>query len=452
VKIGLLALILLSLAIPSSVSAHAFGAQYNLPVPVWLYLYSGAAAVIVSFIVVGVFLNQKRTSFNSPSKALFHLPRWGHQVLKYLGLSLFLLTILTGLLGTNNSLLNFNMTFFWIIFFLGLTYLIGLSGDIWPYLNPLKTITELVEKRAGSFEGVIRYPKNLSHLPALISYFLLIWIELVSRVTPYTLSLRIIIYSLISFIFIYLFGKKVWLEYFDFFSLFFRLIGKVSLRTPFALVKTRAQSLVEVLFILFMLSSTAYDGFHSTQAWYKFEFSYLVGIEQSLGDLGFILIQTLALIFSALLFFTLYMSVVAVIKILLKSKKSVRELALDFGYTLVPIAFVYNIAHYYTLLLIQGQSIISLVSDPFGFGWNLFGTVNFIPNIGLIRADVIWNSQVGLIILGHVAGVYTAHLVALKVFPTQRQAVLSQFPMLLLMVLYTVAGLWILAQPFATGG
>jgi hypothetical protein len=56
-----------------------------------------------------------------------------------------------------------------------------------------------------------------------------------------------------------------------------------------------------------------------------------------------------------------------------------RRLAAAYAFSLVPIALAYQMAHYYTYLLIQGQMIISLVSDPLGWGWNLFGTADFEP-------------------------------------------------------------------------
>jgi hypothetical protein len=35
------------------------------------------------------------------------------------------------------------------------------------------------------------------------------------------------------------------------------------------------------------------------------------------------------------------------------------------------------LSHYVSLLLTAGQFIIPLVSDPFGWGWNLFGTAGY---------------------------------------------------------------------------
>jgi hypothetical protein len=63
----------------------------------------------------------------------------------------------------------------------------------------------------------------------------------------------------------------------------------------------------------------------------------------------------------------------------------------------------------------------------------------------------VWHTQVALILAGHIVSVYLAHVEALKVFPNPRHAVLSQLPMLVLMVLLTTVGLWILSLPIDAG-
>ena len=123
------------------------------------------------------------------------------------------------------------------------------------------------------------------------------------------------------------------------------------------------------------------------------------------------------------------------------------EVARIFAYSLIPIALAYNIAHFITLLLIQGQLIVRLVSDPFGLGWDLFGTVGYSLNIGIINARILWFLSVALIVLGHVLAVYLAHRVAIRTFANRAIALRSQYPMLTLMVVYTVISLWIIAQP-----
>jgi hypothetical protein len=115
--------------------------------------------------------------------------------------------------------------------------------------------------------------------------------------------------------------------------------------------------------------------------------------------------------------------------------------------SLVPIAIAYHLAHYLTYLLIQGQLVIRLASDPFGFGWNLFGTARYRPDIGIVGARFAWYTAVGAIVPGHILAVYVAHVVALREYATRRAALRSQLPMLVLMVGYTRVSLWIIAQP-----
>jgi hypothetical protein len=146
-------------------------------------------------------------------------------------------------------------------------------------------------------------------------------------------------------------------------------------------------------------------------------------------------------------YFAAYALFVVLAKVVTRSERPLRELFLDFAYTLLPIALVYNVTHYFTLLLSDALKIVSLLSDPFGWNWNLFGTATLLRAPILLDVGVVWHIQVVLILAGHIVSVYLAHRVALSVFPTRRAAVLSQLPMLCLMVLFTVAGLWILAQP-----
>ena len=88
-----------------------------------------------------------------------------------------------------------------------------------------------------------------------------------------------------------------------------------------------------------------------------------------------------------------------------------------------------------------------MTSDPFGYGWNLLGTEDYRINIGVINARGLWYSSVGLIIVGHIIAVYLAHLISLQTFQDKSAAINSQYPMLMLMVIYTVVSLWTIAQP-----
>jgi hypothetical protein len=110
---------------------------------------------------------------------------------------------------------------------------------------------------------------------------------------------------------------------------------------------------------------------------------------------------------------------------------------------LVPIALAYAVAHYFSLILFEGQQVISSVSDPFGLGWDLFGTRGYKINF-FLAPEAIWYIQVAAIVGGHLTGVVLAHDRALSDFPGA-SAVRSQYAMLVLMVCLTGLGLLILA-------
>ena len=125
------------------------------------------------------------------------------------------------------------------------------------------------------------------------------------------------------------------------------------------------------------------------------------------------------------------------------SERSPGEVANDFAHTLVPIALAYAVAHYFTLVLFEGQQLFAALSDPFSLGWDLFGTATWRVNV-LLSPEAVWYIQVAVIVLGHVAGVVLAHDRALVEFKGE-DAVRSQYAMLILMVALTSLGLFILA-------
>lgn len=434
-------IILNSLFFPQPVSAHAFGALYTLPLPFWLYSYGAAVALIISFLLIGAFAREGK-EFNYPRISL-SLNHWIVFLFQILVLAFFVVSILAGFLGIQSPVQNFAPNFFWIIFLLGFTYLSGIFGNFWERLNPWKLILS-----PFNLKPTLKYPQILGYTPALVFYFILIWLEILSEglgARPQFLSILLLTYSFINILGSILFGKDVWFKYGEFFSVFFGIISKLSplrLRsgsTTFSkedVLNTKADHPTLLLFILFALSSTAFDGFRSTTPFFRYFFLFN---------------QTLLLSLAPILFLILYSLAILLMKLIVKTYFSFKSLSLHFAFSLIPIALAYNIAHYFPLLLIQGQAIITLISDPLSQGWNLLGTSDYQINVGLIGANFVWNFQVLSIIGGHILAVFIAHLLALKLFPNRKQALLSQIPMLLLMIFYTIAGLWILSQPIMAG-
>ncbi len=474
----LLPLLLIAGLFPAYSFAHSFGEPYKLPIPYWMYIYGAMAALVLSFLVLGYFYsaeNAKRPPWqyvvgNSKLRLIANKLKLA-TLLKSIFVLCFCLAILSGFIGNQDRYRNFNMTFFWISFALGASYLSALFGNWYHYLNPWKFLLSPFKKFS---QGRYTYPNELAYWPAVLLYMAFICLELFGNTQPFSLSVILLSYTAINLFAVYLVGSAAWFRYGELFSVMFRLIAKMSpmhypanqagqrqltLRLPFSgLLHERIEHRSLLVFLLFMLSSTAYDGLRETSLWFNiFWQDPLHILEALLGKhplhayitlrpwyIGF---ETLCLLLSPFIYLGLFLFFLWLGKVLTRSPLSVTELSLRFGYSLLPIALVYHITHYYTLVLSQGLKLRGLFSDPFGWGWDIFGTaisgrLPVLPDMGFI-----WNSQVWLILIGHVASVYLAHAEALRSFPNQRQASISQIPMLLLMVIFTGVGLWILAQP-----
>ena len=406
-----LALVLLATAwLPTPASAHSFGRLYNLPVPFWLYGFGAAAALVLSFLIVGVFVAAPRSAAREGSRDIGQL-RWVEalrrarlvpalQALSVFGL---LLCILTGFFGTPDPYRNFNMTFFWVVFVLGFAYLTAIAGDLYAAINPWRVIAQALARVFPGFtRGRLRYPQALAYWPALGLYMAFIWIELFGRTRPFSLAACLLAYTVINLAGVWLFGSAAWFRYCEFWSVFLRLLGRMSpleyrpaepdgaasrlrWRAPFSgLLQERAESLSLVVFVLFMLSSTAFDGLRETVAWFRLlwyvdgSLVRMAGIPQAvLSDVREVIAyETLWLLASPFVYLAIYLFFVWLARLVTRSARPVRELALDFAYSLLPIALVYNVTHYFTLILTQGVMIVGLLSDPFGWGWNLFGTAD----------------------------------------------------------------------------
>jgi hypothetical protein len=201
-----------------------------------------------------------------------------------------------------------------------------------------------------------------------------------------------------------------------------------------------------LVFVAVLLGSTSFDGFSRTSVWQdligdvRAEFA---DSSQRTIDLATMFVNLGGLAFFIAAVLATYLAAVAAAEQLGGVRRS---LVPDFVLPLVPIAAAYLIAHYFTLFLIQGQFIITLASDPFGRGWDLFGTVDFAPNLAIVSPETTWYVQVTALVVGHVAGLAIAHDRAVAVFQGSRKALEAQFPMLALMVVYTLGGMWLLTR------
>jgi hypothetical protein len=503
----LLVLVVSLLAVPGEALAHGFGMRYDIPVPFWLYAYGAAAAVVVTF---AFLINKRPTPHRYPRFDLLRVG-WFRATfasrpflfgLRLLSVALFSLVVLSGLLGDQTPEDNLAPTFVWIVWWVGLSFFTALVGDVWPLVNPWKILFEWADglaRQLGSGKGLgpyLPYPAGWGVWPALILYFGFAWVELVflGSSIPFSISVLVLLYSAITCAGIILFGKDTWLRGGEAFSVFYGILARfaptevrvadpavckdcgascraadgecvncyecfaraapeerqLNLRPPaVGLARPEPITADRLVFVVFVLAIVTYDGLMATPLWLWVR-TLAAPVVEALGISGLgslYLVQTLGLVAVPLLFLAAYLGFVKLAEVFSGGVTSVWRLAAAYVYTLVPIALAYQAAHYYTLLVIQGQSILALISDPFGWGWDLFGTASYEVNVGVLSADFVWYSQVALIVVGHVIAIYLAHGIAVRMLWERDRVVQSQYPMLVLMVLYTVFSLWILNQP-----
>jgi hypothetical protein len=287
------------------------------------------------------------------------------------------------------------------------------------------------------------------------------WLELVApgRDVPRNVAIAIALYSVMTWTAFVFFGRDRWLGQGEVFSMVFGLFGRFaplqlnhdghwnwSLR-PYAtglLTRGPLESSM-VAFTLLMLGTVTADGFMETPLWVAIAESLIGDANKGVDPQSYMVLQSVLLIAVPLLLAMLYLGVVAMMALI--TPVGIADLAGLFVLSLVPISIAYHLAHYFNLLAIAGQFIIPLSSDPFGFGWDLFGTALYRIDIGLVDARFIWYLAVLAIVAGHIIAVWIGHVTAYTVLPDKDVARRTQYPMLVLMVGYTTLSLWILAQP-----
>ncbi len=480
---------LLAILLPTPAFAHAFGQRYDLPLPLSYYIVGGGIAVLASFIIMALVFVRPRdeNELSIRQIASWPLDARGPLYAKFFLLEIpavftFAFLIYAGFDGFQRSpTLNILPTMVWVIWWVGFAFIAALVGNIWDAINPWSIIGRwvgLVIKALGWRPPQFAYPKWLSAWPAVILFAAFAWMEIAwpSRIVPAKLATVILVYSGITWVGMAWFGRKTWLAHGETFTMFFSTFSRFALfagrasvdengdgryeilvRPPsVGLLGAAPKSLAHLTFILLIFSTVTFDGIAETPFWQGIadwfaqqdaiwpillNLSYIMG-----GTAGVNLTLGFILVFST--FLMVYLTFALLIKLASGHSNTVTEVATLFVYSLVPIAIAYHLAHFLPFLLIFGQSIIPLISNPLGVeGVDIFGTADYRININLIGAKFSWIASALAIVIGHIAAVFVAHIMALRLFSGHRSALSSQLPMLILMIAYTMLSLWILAQP-----
>ena len=461
------------LAAPAS--AHGFGQRYDLPLPLSLYLYGAAAVVVATFVIVGLFVRHTAEARHRPRRDLL-----GHAagkivahpgvilLLKLAAAALFVVTVMAGFIGDQNPYRNIAPTMVWIIVWIGVAYVSAFVGDLWALINPWGTIYDgaaWMYRRVGGgreFSCRLPYPAALGVWPAVVLLLMFSWIELVypTPAVPAHIACFAAGYSILTWTGMTLFGRETWIRHGEVFSVVFGAFARFSptesrtsprrelILRPFGagLLDSRSTSLSMTAFVLLLLSTVLFDGLLNTPEWTVLENAIGARL-RSPGEFEVIAVRSSGLVAFWLLFLGAYTLSAAMMSAAAGGSRSPRDIAQHFAFTLIPIAIGYHLAHYLVFLLVQGQYIIPLISDPFGWGWNLFGTAGYRVDIAVIGARFAWYTAVTAVIVGHMISLYLAHMVAMRELKPHRATLLSQVPLTALMVVFTFISLSILAEP-----
>lgn len=473
---------LLCILHPCIVNAHAFGARYDLPLPLGFYLIGAALVVLITLCATLVMLRPGSLQRWSGHYDIV-LPRlpwsWSRRVARRflcaLGVALFAMVLATALFGVDSPTRNFAPTFVWVIWWVGFAYVAQLVCNFWPYVNPWRWLGAAIDslRHERTSTRLSHSVRSLDHWPAVVLFLAFAWVEIVSGIAerPVVLATLIVCYTGLTCVGVWLTGARHWLTHGEVFTVVFAVFGRFAPVAPkrngfrlrifgHGLLTDTYSSPALTAFVVLMLSTVTFDGFLETPAWTGILNWFasdqtvrpvLLALKRTGVNLS-LLLTTIAYVVFPALFLCIYLFFCRLTSVMAGGHHRALCIAGAFVFSLVPIAIAYHFAHYFSFFLLAGQLIIPLLSDPFGAGWDLFGTAHRVIDISVINAKTTWYVAVFSIVLGHAIAVVLSHLTAIRFFDSRRSAVRSQIPMTVLMLGYTMVSLWILSQPIVESG
>jgi hypothetical protein len=440
---------------PPAAEAHGLVQRTSLPIPEWLFGWAAAIVLVASFVGLAVLWptpRLQRPAWRALPGGRLLGSRPVEALCGALGVALLVVVILAGYLGHGSALDNLAPTFILIDFWVGLVLASVLFGDVFRAFSPWRAIR---------LPGFRPYPEHWGRYPAAIALLGFTWVELVSGwgEVPGDLTTAAVVYTVYTLGMQAVFGTESWTRHGEAFAVYFNLFSRLSvwerrdrvigLRPPLGGLPRLDTPPGTVLFVVVMIGTVTFDGFSQGQIWKDVSVDLADALDGLVGvDAAPKVVGTLGLLAAVAVIGGFY-------RLGIDGARSVGgdietpELRRTFIHTLVPIALVYVVAHYLTFLLFEGQATFYLASDPFGQGWDLFGTADRAINYTYLSQNATWYVQVAVVVVGHVAALTLAHDRALTLYRDPKLAVRSQYWMLAVMVGFTSLALWLLSQAIA---
>jgi hypothetical protein len=443
------------------VFAHGLVGRADLPIPKSLFAVAAATVLVVSFLALATLWSTPRLQ-ELRERRLFRLPLAVDVVLGAFGVVAFAATVYAGLAGTESEQDNLAPTVVFVLLWVGVPFVSLVFGDVFRLLSPWRAIGRVVGSvvaRVAPAEP-LDYPERLGRRPAMAGIFFFGIVELcwAAGREPQTLAILGLVYLVAMFVGMSLYGVEPWTRNADPFGVYFGLFASLSpfdrrdgvlyARPPVVGAIGLDPVRGTVALVIASIGITAFDGGSEGSVFN----SIAPHLQDFFHSLGFDIARALELTF--LLGLSVTILLVAAIywgAILGMGQRGLRqpmtrgELGRSFAHTLVPIAAAYVVAHYFSLLVYNGQDIVRLISDPLGDGSDLFGGADRRIDYSVVSATAIWYAQVGALVFGHVCALVLGHDRALALYEDPKAGTRSQIVMLILMVCFTCLGLYLLS-------
>lgn len=444
--------------------AHGVGRVYELPIPLWLYLVAAAGTVLVSF-VIRTFASRDK-DLRAPERRVAGPGIARGVVLTLRGVALFflVLTVAAGAFVREPGL-GFATLSLWVGLVVGMTFLSSFLSDSWAAADPWAT-TERFYRLGEVDDGDLRPP----WWTGAAAIYVLFWFELISGVgfDAFWVAVALGIYSLIVFSFRNRVGQ--WWHQADPLAVLFGFAGRcapwrlaeegIYRKSPVAeLSEDRPMPLALYAALFMVLASTTLDNVRETVGWSN--------LMRTLGldGLSPMLTDSVALLLFAIPFWLTFRLATNLAHSSLDRKRSAgtvpaededtvpaedavlpEDTARRFAWSMIPIAVAYILAHNAPLFITGAPQLLRALSDPFELGWNVLKTSHLFEGF-TASPKLVWFLEIAIIVGGHILAVLAAHRTAVMLAPDHARAVRSQYALTALMSIYTIATLWLLAQP-----
>lgn len=421
--------------------AHGVGGRRDLPISTFVAAWGAGAALVISFLLLYLLWpapRLARAGNGQPARTLDRLAIASIAVLRVVGLTLYLTCVAA--LWFGSSINNIAPVTIYVLLWVGVPFASLFFGDVWQALNPFDTLARaarIPDSRAGARHDFSRWPA----VAGLMGFQ---WLELCYHARSDIRPLAIIVTGYSAFVMLMTarHGRR-WLREAETFAVLFGLIAKMApverrgghvvWRAPFAGLATVAPHPVTTGVVLAVLGGTTFDGFSRIQFWEK-----ILGTSTGWN---FTFINTIGLLWITGLVAIAY--VIAAYLVGTITGEDRNSAPNRYAHSLVPIAFAYAVAHYFSYVLYEGQDFFRLASDPLGKNWDIFGTADYVINFGLLSNSAIAWVKVAAVVIGHVVAVALAHDRAIEE-RDHNVAVRGQIPMLVAMIGYTITALILL--------